>query len=93
MNQADVVEIAAGHEMSTPYDMTAKTSAQKADEKSEIANVTYTGSQDEDEDSKHPDSPTEDDMLTLRRVPGKVPWTSYTIAFVELCERFSYYGS
>ncbi len=38
------------------------------------------------------DSPTEEDLRTLERVSGKIPWTAYSIAFVELCERFSYYG-
>jgi POT family proton-dependent oligopeptide transporter len=42
---------------------------------------------------KHDDYPTEEDMRTLRRVSGPIPWTAYTIAFVELCERFSYYGT
>ncbi|KAL2006021.1 hypothetical protein VTN00DRAFT_9675 [Thermoascus crustaceus] len=37
--------------------------------------------------------PTEEEERTLRRVSDKVPWTAYTIAFVELCERFSYYGT
>ncbi|KAF3925269.1 hypothetical protein ABW20_dc0106174 [Dactylellina cionopaga] len=37
-------------------------------------------------------TPTEEELSTLRRVAGQVPWTAYTIAFVELCERFSYYG-
>ncbi|OWP03916.1 hypothetical protein B2J93_5875 [Marssonina coronariae] len=37
--------------------------------------------------------PTEHDLETLRRVSGKIPWAAYTIAFVELCERFSYYGT
>ena len=37
--------------------------------------------------------PTVRDDATLRRVSGKVPWMAYTIAFVELCERFSYYGT
>ncbi|KAK0660709.1 Peptide transporter PTR2 [Lasiodiplodia hormozganensis] len=37
--------------------------------------------------------PTEEDLRTLLRVSGKIPWTTYTIAFVELCERFSYYGT
>ncbi|KAL8939613.1 MAG: hypothetical protein Q9211_002665 [Gyalolechia sp. 1 TL-2023] len=37
--------------------------------------------------------PTEDEVESLRRVCGTVPWSSYTIAFVELCERFSYYGT
>ncbi|KAL8702725.1 MAG: hypothetical protein Q9201_004101 [Fulgogasparrea decipioides] len=37
--------------------------------------------------------PTPDEVETLRRVCGTVPWSSYTIGFVELCERFSYYGT
>ena len=37
--------------------------------------------------------PTADEVDTLRRVCGTVPWSAYTIAFVELCERFSYYGT
>ena len=37
--------------------------------------------------------PTEDEKTDLRKVCGHIPWTSYTIAFVELCERFSYYGT
>lgn len=36
---------------------------------------------------------TQEDLQVLRRVSGKIPWQAYTIAFVELCERFSYYGS
>ncbi|KAF2029614.1 PTR2-domain-containing protein [Setomelanomma holmii] len=38
------------------------------------------------------EEPTEEDLRTLRRVSGKIPWTAFTIAFVELCERFGYYG-
>lgn len=37
--------------------------------------------------------PTDEELETLRRVPGSVPWLTFTIAFVELCERFSYYGT
>ncbi|KAL8725644.1 MAG: hypothetical protein Q9166_007221 [cf. Caloplaca sp. 2 TL-2023] len=37
--------------------------------------------------------PTAEEVATLRRVCGTVPWSAYTIAFVELCERFSYYGT
>ena len=36
---------------------------------------------------------TQEELDTLRRVSGKIPWSAYTIAFVELCERFSYYGT
>ena len=38
------------------------------------------------------EEPTAEELLTLRRVSGKIPWTAFTIAFVELCERFGYYG-
>ncbi|KAK2739958.1 hypothetical protein FQN57_006277 [Myotisia sp. PD_48] len=37
--------------------------------------------------------PTEEEIMTLRRVPDKIPWITFSIAFVELCERFSYYGT
>ena len=37
--------------------------------------------------------PTAEEVDKLRRVCGTVPWSAYTIAFVELCERFSYYGT
>lgn len=37
--------------------------------------------------------PTEEDLRTLRRVAGKLPWACYTVTLVELCERFSYYGT
>jgi POT family proton-dependent oligopeptide transporter len=38
------------------------------------------------------EEPTDEELKTLRRVSGKIPWTAFTIAFVELCERFGYYG-
>lgn len=40
--------------------------------------------------------PTPDELEgenALRRVSAPIPWTVYTVAFVELCERFSYYGT
>ncbi|KAK2019695.1 POT family protein [Colletotrichum eremochloae] len=40
-----------------------------------------------------PDAPTKEELCTLRRVSDHVPFKLFTIAFVELCERFSYYGS
>lgn len=63
------------------------------------------GSHDQDHDHNLPvytvyteatadgNHPNEDELHTLRRISGKVPWTAYTIAIVELCERFSYYGT
>ncbi|KAK7429409.1 hypothetical protein QQZ08_004001 [Neonectria magnoliae] len=43
--------------------------------------------------SEDDDAPSDEDLKTLRRVSGAIKWSMYTIAFVELCERFSYYGS
>ncbi|CAI7666562.1 unnamed protein product [Penicillium bialowiezense] len=45
------------------------------------------------DDSLNKAAPTNDELANLRRVAGKIPWAAYTIAFVELCERFSYYGT
>ncbi|OAL21872.1 hypothetical protein AYO20_11301 [Fonsecaea nubica] len=51
-------------------------------------------------ESRHSDSSDEDalnptaaDLETLPRVADNIPWRVYTVAFVELCERFSYYGT
>ncbi|KAI0468242.1 POT family protein [Xylaria cf. heliscus] len=37
--------------------------------------------------------PTEEERKTLRKVYDTVPWTAWTLCFVELAERASYYGS
>ncbi|XMA17435.1 hypothetical protein WAI453_010226 [Rhynchosporium graminicola] len=37
--------------------------------------------------------PTPEELGTLRRVPGKVPYTTYMMCFAEFCERGSYYSS
>ncbi|KAJ5173021.1 hypothetical protein N7492_005614 [Penicillium capsulatum] len=42
------------------------------------------------------EDPTEEELHgpgALRRVSAPIPWPVYTVAFVELCERFSYYGT
>jgi POT family proton-dependent oligopeptide transporter len=45
------------------------------------------------DDSEAEDFPTAEEFATLRRVPEKIPIKTFTIAFVELCERLSYYGA
>jgi POT family proton-dependent oligopeptide transporter len=45
------------------------------------------------EDGLDDGAPTDEELHTLRRVSEKIPWSVYTIAFVELVERFSYYGT
>ncbi|OAA59928.1 peptide transporter PTR2-A [Cordyceps fumosorosea ARSEF 2679] len=37
--------------------------------------------------------PTQEEFDILPRVPGRIPWTAWTVAFVEFVERFSYYGT
>lgn len=37
--------------------------------------------------------PSQEDLATLRRVSEKIPFKAYTIAFVELVERLSFYGT
>jgi POT family proton-dependent oligopeptide transporter len=49
-------------------------------------------SDDYDEDIEG-EFPTEEEFHSLRRVADRIPWSIYTIAFIELCERFSYYGT
>ncbi|KAL6924573.1 hypothetical protein ACHAPO_003793 [Fusarium lateritium] len=36
--------------------------------------------------------PTPEEMQSLRRIANKIPLKLFSIAFIELCERFSYYG-
>lgn len=36
--------------------------------------------------------PTEEEMLTLPHVAEKLPMSTFLVAIVELCERFTYYG-
>ena len=43
---------------------------------------------DEDYEGK----PTPEELTTLRRVPGSLPFVAYLICAVEFCERASYYG-
>ncbi len=48
---------------------------------------------DYDSEGDQGEYPTEEELHSLRRVADKIPWRVYTLAFVELVERFSYYGS
>ncbi|KAI9724732.1 MAG: hypothetical protein M1812_000007 [Candelaria pacifica] len=38
------------------------------------------------------DEPTDEEKATLRHVCDKLPWSTFLVAIVELCERFAYYG-
>lgn len=36
--------------------------------------------------------PTEEEVATLRKVADRLPWSAWSVALVELGERFTYYG-
>lgn len=48
----------------------------------------YTNALEADYEGK----PTEEDLVTLRRVAGSMPTVAYLLCAVEFCERASYYG-
>ncbi|KAI0096090.1 POT family protein [Nemania sp. FL0031] len=62
---------------------------EKGTAKSQAESV-ETGSQVVDLERYPP--PTEEERKTLRKVYDTVPWTAWTLCFVELAERASYYG-
>jgi POT family proton-dependent oligopeptide transporter len=49
----------------------------------------------DDEDDVHAGDvfPTAEEKATLRRVSDQIPWNAFIISFIELAERFSYFGT
>ncbi|KAL4953051.1 POT family-domain-containing protein [Aspergillus filifer] len=97
MNQADSVEIGDA--------IAAQKNAQLPSEKAMIAREASiseappsikeypSGGEDHDSEALQKIYPTDEEMHTLRRVAGPMNWITFSVAFVELCERFSYYGT
>lgn len=92
-DQLEVVEIAKSrafsHELSEKY--SAEVTVDEASMKP--ASVSLNPLVSPVDDSLQKQYPNEEDLRSLRRVPGRISWITYTVAFVELCERFSYYGT
>jgi POT family proton-dependent oligopeptide transporter len=92
----NAVDMAMSHEpkVATPmYEVNEKQSLEKhATARSDTTNSHHVAPPVEFEADLEGEEPTEEELITLRRVSGKIPWTAFTIAFVELCERFGYYG-
>lgn len=87
----DATAVAAKHDLA---------SAQSTDEKGRHSNTQELppvyegkGTSSDVRSEESVDAPTTEDLRTLRRVTDTIPWNAYTIAFVELCERFSFYGT
>lgn len=70
--------------------------ARFSDEKKHGHELAHVSSPEGVFDESHPhygdEFPTEEERHTLHRIPDKIPWAAYLIAYVELAERFSYYG-
>lgn len=93
MNASDQVDVAeAAKSKALSHDVT---SSEKHDQELTIepAPVRSASIHDAEDESLQKIYPTEEEMKTLRRVAGKLPWLTFTVALVELCERFSYYGT
>jgi len=91
----NAVDMAMSHEpkAATPmYEATEKQALSGKDVASSTAGSQHVAPVVEFEADLEGEEPTEEELATLRRVSGKIPWTAFTIAFVELCERFGYYG-
>lgn len=62
---------------------------QQVEEQQHSEKLGYVSSLVEQDDA----TPTDEDLATLRRIPERIPLICFTVAFVELCERFAYYGT
>ncbi|KAL0567160.1 hypothetical protein V5O48_014835 [Marasmius crinis-equi] len=88
----------AGLQADTPVDFAARSEvahreAELKKEHPEISDVSSDELYQPDGIHDGLEFPTEEEKATLRRVSDKIPWNAYLIAFVEMAERFSYYGS
>jgi POT family proton-dependent oligopeptide transporter len=96
-NAQNAVDMAMSHEPKVATPMYEIGEKQALNEKTALARSDTTGSHHlsppvEFEADLEGEEPTAEELVTLRRVSGKIPWVAFTIAFVELCERFGYYG-
>ena len=95
-NPVDVTEISKAHAVSNTIDE-KNTSFEKeigtAHDIQEIQPSKELSAGDAEDAELNKSYPTDEEFNTLRRVPGSLRWPAYTVAFVELCERFSYYGT
>ncbi|AQZ18021.1 PTR2 (YKR093W) [Zygosaccharomyces parabailii] len=57
-----------------------------------LGEVTHQGDEDSEYYEDYGEEPTEEELRTLTRVSGKIPFRCWLIAIVELSERFAYYG-
>ena len=89
----DALDVNAGALTDTTTDNIEPVSHTRLDEKHTVVDSDHDDFNDIELDGN---KPTEEELHgpnALRRVSAPIPWAAYTVAFVELCERFSYYGT
>ena len=93
MNASDPIDLAEEAKSRAIANDVAVSEKHPDIEPAPVHSVSSLHDDDDDDDALHKIYPNEEDLRNLRRVAGKIPWTTFTVAFVELCERFSYYGT
>lgn len=60
-----------------------------ADEKGELEKSSHSSAEVDDEEGHEP---TDEEKQKLRRIGESLPFSTFLVAMVGLCERFTYYG-
>ncbi len=89
---ADVADVQAGALTDLPSEHMVPVNEKHAHESDPTFND-VASSESEDLMENYPTAEELEGENRLRRISAPIPWAVYTVAFVELCERFSYYGT
>ncbi|GMK57468.1 hypothetical protein CspeluHIS016_0403020 [Cutaneotrichosporon spelunceum] len=95
INHTDIIPAALGQTEKHDVAMAMRHGSISSEKKHEegVAQVSSASEHLDPDDPHYGDEfPTEDEVAHLDRVPDRVPWSTYMVAYIELAERFSYYG-
>jgi POT family proton-dependent oligopeptide transporter len=90
---ADVADVQAGALTDLASEKVAPVSEKHAHEVDPAFNKEVVVCDTESLEENYPTLEELEGENCLRRISAPIPWAVYTVAFVELCERFSYYGT
>lgn len=93
MNKHEIVPPTTVGESHHDNEVSSDEKKEKSYDDQVVETVHHNEDEDEDEDDGFDYNVTDDDRVNLRRVPAPIPWTAFLIAFCELSERLSYYGT
>jgi hypothetical protein len=89
----DVADVQAGALTDLPSEHIVPFNEKRAHEVDTAFHKEIAGSDTEVLSENYPTPEELEGENRLRRISAPIPWAVYTVAFVELCERFSYYGT